>query len=42
MVQARDVRSHADTARDVEDRDTLERGFRRPRPDHLAVLVLDL
>jgi RNA polymerase sigma factor (sigma-70 family) len=39
-VQVPDIASHADTARDVEDRDTLERGFRRLRPEHRAVLVL--
>lgn len=39
-VQIRDVGSYPDTAREVEDRDTLDRGFRRLRPDHRAVLVL--
>jgi RNA polymerase sigma-70 factor, ECF subfamily len=39
-VLVREVRSSPDTARDVEDRDALERGFRRLRPDHRAVLVL--
>jgi RNA polymerase sigma-70 factor (ECF subfamily) len=39
-VQVRDILSCTDTARDVEDRDTLERGFRRLRPEHRAVLVL--
>jgi RNA polymerase sigma-70 factor (ECF subfamily) len=39
-VQVREVPSYPDTARDVEDRDTLERGFRRLRPEHRAVLVL--
>jgi RNA polymerase sigma-70 factor (ECF subfamily) len=39
-VPVRDIPSHPDTARDVEDRDALERGFRRLRPEHRAVLVL--
>jgi RNA polymerase sigma-70 factor, ECF subfamily len=39
-VQVRDIASHPDTAREVEDRDTLDRGFRRLRPEHRAVLVL--
>lgn len=39
-VQLREVLSHPDTARDVEDRDTLDRGFRRLRPEQRAVLVL--
>jgi RNA polymerase sigma-70 factor (ECF subfamily) len=34
------VGGHPDTARAVEDRDTLDRGFRRLRPEHRAVLVL--
>ena len=39
-VEVPEIRSPADTSRDVEDRDTLDRGFRRLRPDHRAVLVL--
>jgi len=39
-AQVRSVLSYPDRAGDVEDRDTLERGFRRLRPDHRAVLVL--
>jgi RNA polymerase sigma-70 factor (ECF subfamily) len=39
-VQVRDIGVHPDTAREVEDRDTLDRGFRRLRPEHRAVLVL--
>ncbi len=39
-VQVLEIPSHPDTARGVEDRDTLERGFRRLRPEHRAVLVL--
>ena len=39
-VQVPDIPSHSDTARGVEDRDTLDRGFRRLRPEHRAVLVL--
>jgi RNA polymerase sigma factor (sigma-70 family) len=35
-----DLRTSPDASRDVEDRDTLDRGFRRLRPDHRAVLVL--
>lgn len=31
---------HPDTARTIEDRDALDRGFRRLRPEHRAVLVL--
>lgn len=38
--QLPELPSYPDTARDVEDRDTLERGFRRLRPEHRAVLVL--
>jgi RNA polymerase sigma-70 factor (ECF subfamily) len=40
VVQVLDIRSYPDTAREVEDRDTLDRGFRRLRPEHRAVLVL--
>jgi RNA polymerase sigma-70 factor (ECF subfamily) len=32
--------SRDDTAREFENRDTLERGFRRLKPEHRAVLVL--
>ena len=39
-IQVLDIASQLDTARDVEDRDTLDRGFRRLRPEHRAVLVL--
>lgn len=39
-VQVQEIPSFPDTARDVEDRDTLDRGFRRLRPEHRAVLVL--
>ena len=39
-VQVREIGAQPDTARAVEDRDTLDRGFRRLRPDHRAVLVL--
>jgi len=39
-VQVLNIPSYSDTARDVEDRDALDRGFRRLRPEHRAVLVL--
>jgi RNA polymerase sigma-70 factor, ECF subfamily len=39
-LQVWEVGYQADTTRDVEDRDTLDRGFRRLRPEHRAVLVL--
>ena len=39
-VQVREVPNHLDTVRDVEDRDAIDRGFRRLRPEHRAVLVL--
>jgi RNA polymerase sigma-70 factor (ECF subfamily) len=39
-VQVRDIQSSPDSSRDVEDRDALERGFRRLRPEQRAVLVL--
>jgi RNA polymerase sigma factor (sigma-70 family) len=32
--------TYPDSARDVSDRDTIDRGFRRLRPEHRAVLVL--
>jgi RNA polymerase sigma-70 factor (ECF subfamily) len=38
--QVSDVGRHPDAARAVEDRDALDRGFRRLRPEHRAVLVL--
>jgi RNA polymerase sigma-70 factor (ECF subfamily) len=40
IIQVAEVPSYADPARDIEDRDTLDRGFRRLRPEHRAVLVL--
>jgi RNA polymerase sigma-70 factor (ECF subfamily) len=40
IIQVVEVPSYPDSARDVEDRDTLDRGFRRLRPEHRAVLVL--
>jgi RNA polymerase sigma-70 factor (ECF subfamily) len=39
-VQVPEIASYPDTARDVEDRDALDRGFRRLRPEHRVVLVL--
>ena len=39
-VQVREIAGYPDPARDVEDRDTLDRGFCRLRPEHRAVLVL--
>jgi RNA polymerase sigma-70 factor, ECF subfamily len=39
-VQVSEIPSHPDTARHVENRDALDRGFRRLRPEHRAVLVL--
>jgi RNA polymerase sigma-70 factor, ECF subfamily len=39
-VQVREIAGYPDPARDVEDRDALDRGFCRLRPDHRAVLVL--
>lgn len=39
-VQVREIAGYPDPARDVEDRDALDRGFRRLRPEHRAVLVL--
>ena len=39
-VEVPEIASYRDTAQDVEDRDTLDRGFRRLRPEHRAVLVL--
>lgn len=35
-----ELRWPSDAARDIENRDALERGFRRLAPDHRAVLVL--
>jgi RNA polymerase sigma-70 factor, ECF subfamily len=39
-VQVAELRQAPDTAGDIENRDALDRGFRRLRPDHRAVLVL--
>ena len=39
-VHLSEIGSHPDTARAVEDRDAIDRGFRRLRPEHRAVLVL--
>lgn len=39
-IQIPEIPSQPDAARDIEDRDTLDRGFRRLRPEHRAVLVL--
>jgi RNA polymerase sigma-70 factor, ECF subfamily len=39
-VEVPEVGSYPDSARSVEDRDTIDRGFRRLRPDQRAVLVL--
>ena len=39
-IRAPHVESYPDSARDVEDRDALDRTFSRLRPDHRAVLVL--
>ncbi|MFI5040774.1 MAG: sigma factor-like helix-turn-helix DNA-binding protein, partial [Acidimicrobiales bacterium] len=39
-VQVRDIPGPSDPARGLEDRDALDRGFRRLRPEHRAVLVL--
>jgi RNA polymerase sigma-70 factor (ECF subfamily) len=39
-AQVSAVGGHPDTTHAVEDRDTLDRGFRRLRPEHRAVLVL--
>jgi RNA polymerase sigma-70 factor (ECF subfamily) len=39
-LQVPEIPSYSDTAQDVEDRDALDRGFRRLRPEHRAVLVL--
>jgi RNA polymerase sigma-70 factor (ECF subfamily) len=39
-VQVRDIPSHQDAAREIEDRDALDRGFLRLRPEQRAVLVL--
>lgn len=39
-VRAPHVASYPDAAGDVEDRDALDRTFRRLRPEHRAVLVL--
>ena len=39
-LEVPEIPSYSDTARDVEDRDALDRGFRRLCPEHRAVLVL--
>ena len=39
-VVVMEIGSYPDAARAFEDRDTLDRGFRRLSPDHRAVLVL--
>jgi RNA polymerase sigma factor (sigma-70 family) len=39
-VHVPEITSQPDASRAVEDRDTLDRGFRRLRPDHRAALVL--
>jgi RNA polymerase sigma-70 factor (ECF subfamily) len=39
-VQVPEISGYPDTAREVADRDALERGFRRLRPEQRAVLVL--
>jgi RNA polymerase sigma-70 factor (ECF subfamily) len=39
-TQVADVATGPDAAHSVDDRDAIERGFRRLRPEHRAVLVL--
>jgi RNA polymerase sigma-70 factor (ECF subfamily) len=39
-VQVPEIPSYSDASCDVENRDALDRGFRRLRPEHRAVLVL--
>jgi RNA polymerase sigma factor (sigma-70 family) len=39
-AHVRDITSYPDTARDLEDRDAIDRGLSRLRPDHRVVLVL--
>src|SRR5450759_3720875 len=39
-VQIREIATTPDAAADVEDRDAIDRGFRRLRAEHRAVLVL--
>lgn len=39
-LEVPDISGYPDAARNVEDRDTLDRGFQRLRPDQRAVLVL--
>ena len=39
-VRVAEIPAHPDASRDLEARDTVERGFRRLRPEHRAVLVL--
>ena len=40
VVHLPEASTYPDTAAEVADRDTLDRGFRRLRPEHRAVLVL--
>ncbi len=40
MVQVREIATTPDATADVEDRDAIDRAFRRLRPEHRAVLVL--
>jgi RNA polymerase sigma-70 factor (ECF subfamily) len=40
VVQVAEAASYPDTAGELADRDALDRGFRRLRPEHRAVLVL--
>lgn len=40
QVHVRETVTAPDTTAGVEDRDTIERGFRRLRPEHRAVLVM--
>ena len=39
-AQVREIATTPDAAADVENRDAIDRGFRRLRPEHRAVLVL--
>jgi RNA polymerase sigma-70 factor, ECF subfamily len=40
VIQVSEAASYPDTAGELADRDTLDRGFQRLRPEHRAVLVL--
>jgi RNA polymerase sigma-70 factor, ECF subfamily len=40
IAQVPEASAYPDSATDVADRDTIDRGFRRLRPEHRAVLVL--